>query len=81
LTVESKSGERLPGGRREAWPHEGEQLLENVLVVFPVPLPGQLAAGVFELREKSFDLRAAARQRLLAPRLVKGPGAVDRDLP
>ena len=70
----------MPGGRLEIRPDDGEQLLENVLVVVLVPLSGQVAIGVRQLREEIVGLVANSGTRLFPSRLAKGPDAIDRYL-
>ena len=70
----------LPRAGLEIRPDDGKQLLENVLVVVLVPLPGQVAIGIRQLRQEIIGLVAKASAWLLCPRFAKGPDAIDRYL-
>ena len=78
--LEGEARERLPGIPLEVALDEGEQLVEDVPVVFAVPLADKIAIGIGELSEELIGDGTGFRVGRLAARLLKGPDAVDRDL-
>jgi len=75
--IKGQTSERFPGNCLEVPFDHSRQLLEYVLVVFPVPLPSDVAGGVRQLREKNVVF--AAEQGQLLPHPLKSPNAIQSD--
>jgi hypothetical protein len=70
LAIDPEPAERLPGGRVEVGLHDGQQLLDDVLVMIPVPFAGEVAVRVGQPVEKPIRRVECGGTAVTLPRVV-----------
>ena len=78
--VDGEPSERIPGGGGEVRADHLQEAVEDLSVMIPVPLPGQVAIGVPEFCEDLLRFIAESNERLLPLAFPKGPYPVQGDL-